>query len=382
MLSSYINLIISHDYPGFGGYGTFSYLLYSKLKTEDCKLLYICDDLCKMDKIKNLNDKNIHSIYLPNYMYLIKNINETTLNYFKKFIDSLYTLNYNNIFCLSPWSVKLAQDLFKYDNIYYFCCRIPLNINFLSENDNIWNLNEVNKKIILEDNYASQLFKENKKIQLISTSDLTTEVEIYYSKKFCYENIIQEFIGLTFDNFEKKIPSKIYDLIFITSSIRRKEKNFPLALEIFKKYPDYKKVIIGQDSTQYNNIPNTLVFENLTHEETKEYIYKSKILLLPSLLDASPLVFLESIQEKCIPLLSRNCGFYKLIKNLNKNLAVDTFKLNDWVNSINHIIKNYSYLQANYDNIFKPIYDKIKQSNKNFFSKIKKNDNIDKNFFF
>ena len=89
----------------------------------------------------------------------------------------------------------------------------------------------------------------------------------------------------------------------------------------------------------------------------------------------SPTTFVESIQNNCIPIVSKRIGFFRFTNNEYYKYACNLNDKNEWINNIKNILTNYDNLK--YDFCYN-IYKVIKNSNCNL-NKILKKTNYNKN---
>ena len=83
-----------------------------------------------------------------------------------------------------------------------------------------------------------------------------------------------------------------------------------------------------------------------------KYLSESKILLFPSLFDSNSNTMREAYHHKCLPLITRNVGFYELYPDY---LICDNYTIDEWVNKLNYLLENYETVkntQIDYDENF------------------------------
>jgi hypothetical protein len=333
-------VIISEDYPGFGGFGSRAYTTFNKFKSLgfDISLCYIDRTL---DSCINTNklDKNIHSFHLDEYYKSLKIINGN-----RESIDELYVKRTNKLrnyyesivddksylYILSPKTLMLMNKFFPNNEKIYSIGSLSINKNKFDKNISLFD--QTYNEVPTEMNYALQ--KKNVIVAPLSKlvkKYLNLDVNFQFENSICFSHL---------NNSDIKINnSKEYDLIFITSDITRYDKNFELCSEIYNLYPKLKKIIIGNGSSKIK-MPNLETYESLPNKKVHELLKRSKILLLTSNKDAAPGVFYESILNQCIPIISHNCGFAFISDKKYKYSINLDYK--NWIDTINLILDNYT----------------------------------------
>ena len=337
--------LISENTNGFGGFGTLAYQFFNLLTNYniDTKLLYLNISNEEYESINKLNEPRIKGYYLNNYypflnsiFYNIKNNNydENKINKFKEF----YIENFDKktkIICLTPLSLSLISLIFPYKNIIYYCGSMMIDYDKLNYKKSIFEQPNLFK---YTDNFSNIL----NNIKTYGTSKLSCNYINHTT------NNITEMLSCPFivkKNIDFNIKKK-YDLIFISSDITRKDKNFDLAYKIFKIYPNLNKIIIGKNS---NNIklPNCETYEFLSNNDVLLKLNETKICLITSIKDMGPGVFFESIQNLCIPLISYNCGY-----SYNYKYTL-SFDFDEWKNKIDELMINDIFDYKYFSNILK-----------------------------
>lgn len=348
-------IILSENRPGYGGFGTRAFVFYNYLKERyKVKLIYFNYDGIN----NNYNDSNIiyintinhefHFSYLKKYNNFNNNFHNNVINYLKKNVNDK-----TKIITLTPYTIKLILKIFpEHEKIIYYCASLKLKNKEL---DNIYKLKKEN--FVLD----SHIVKYIDKINLISINNLSkyylghftkNKIEIFYPYNFLFN---KEY------NYNRK-----NHIIFIVSNISRYDKNFDLVYSIYQKLPNLKKVIIGEGSTEIKDLKNTKCYEFLENDKIYEYLNNSKICLIPSRKDVGPNVFIESLQNYCIPILSHNCGFSKLNDKKNYKYVCD-FNIENWIRTIDNLNKLYPLGR----NFFIDTYNQLLESNCNIYDFLK-----------
>jgi hypothetical protein len=351
-------VILSENRPGFGGFGTRAFKIYNYLKeTYEVKLIYLnydgineTYDDSNIIFINTMN-KRFHYSYLNKYSKFDKKFHGLLINLLKSHLDK-ETI----IITITPYTIKLIVTFFEeHEKIIYYCGSLKI------ENENLDNIYEISKENFRLHFDCDKYITKSK---LLANGYLSK----YYLQQFT-ENKIEIFYPYKFlSQIEEYNYDRTNDLIFIVNKISRSEKNFDLVYDIYKSLPNLKKIIIGQDSTKIKNLKNTKCYEFIENENINEYLNNSKICLIPSKFDVFPNLFVESLQNYCIPIISCNVGTAKLNDHLNYKYVCD-FNIENWINTIENLKKSYP-LDGKF---FVDIYNELLKSNCNihdFFNNI------------
>jgi len=133
--------------------------------------------------------------------------------------------------------------------------------------------------------------------------------------------------------------------LIISSRLDRYEKNNLFLLPILEKYEKYVKCFIGENSKQFEHIPNSIFTGLIPHKNVYEYLLRGKLLIIPSLYESSNNTVREALQCKCLILTSNNVGFYSLYPKFS---ICESYDINEWENKMIFILDNYYDLIDNY----------------------------------
>ncbi|MBA42745.1 MAG: hypothetical protein CMF62_01905 [Magnetococcales bacterium] len=198
----------------------------------------------------------------------------------------------------------------------------------------------LNKHINLE------LYRQEK--ECIKISDLCTPYtkligEVYKKLYPEYLSKLIEPSNTAINNIliNKKIETEEYDktidIIAVASNWNRKVKNLEFLKKIMKLFPYKNKVIIGIDNDI--KIKNLKCINRIPYDEVQKLMKLSKIIIIPSYSESGPNVILEAIDNKCIPIASKNIGFSNF---LNENtLCQDVYNIEEFYNKISYNLNNY-----------------------------------------
>lgn len=272
----------------------------------------------------NQGDYELNPENLPNVKMLPNNYND-----FKKYtwtsdevkfinnIDKLISVNYG--------VVPVIKHFYTGQIIYQIVGspEFTLGKNSLVNKDvsynklinNSYNLeeykNNLNSRMNQETMDKSEIILAN------SENSLNIYKKFFPDKKIDYIGSIEHEIYRNYFNLNDNITieSKDIDLIVVSSRWDRKVKNVKLVYDLYKNFPKLNKVIIGKLDETYNfkDLENTLVFDNLPNEKVQEYMKKTKLLLVPSLFESASITLLEGLKNNCNILTSKNVGLYKIL---------------------------------------------------------------------
>ena len=341
-------LITSTQKPGYGGSATNAYKLMKLLRklNYNVSLLYF-----NKDKIENINYEKIDGLFVCkddnknisiNYKDKIKTRNDI-INFLDGYPNVIYAFNY--------YTPILSRLLFPSSYIYYFVVGNPvLSIgkeSIISQETSIqrfmdkkYNLLEYNKNIY--DQEILSILKSDEIV--IDQGELTinTLSKVHPKFKYLYTNYYNYGINIIHNDIKIYEERKEFELIVISSNWERIVKNPKLIYLIFKNLPQYRKLVIGNNSNMFDKIPNTTCLPLLDYEETQQYLAKSKILLITSFSETGPNTLIEAFSNKCQVLGSNNIGYQRYLCDYQK--CNDVYDLEEWLEKIKYLVNNYQHL--------------------------------------
>jgi hypothetical protein len=363
-------LIISTQYPYYGGAATCAYHSLSYLKKLGYK---VCCIYFSNIKDIDIDPKNFGSVIqfgmknnftLKRYLDSVK-IKEFVLDELSGYPDIIFGWNYG--------APLLIKTIFPFIKLVYVITGIP---TITLGSDDIFKKELSVSKVLLKKtkrliNYDQYIIE--KKCINISNICLpyTKLIEIYFSflyKKYLYKlyPFLNTAVGNVLDNTKKikKIKKdKNIDLIAVASNWFRKVKNLPFLIKVYKEFPKLKKIIIGLEINEnnktaenlnlfeeINSLPNTTILPKIPYDKLQEYISSARLLLITSISESGPNVLLEAFYQNCQVISSKNIGFFNLVNK--KILCNSCYNLDEWKNKIDYIFKNYDNLKiSEIDNI-------------------------------
>ena len=321
-------LLLSTQYPSFGGAATMTYEIHKKL------LLLGYDTSCIFfDNTKNINynPDNLPNVYLEK---LSKNIEKIDLQeYYKKIYD--YTETPNIIIGFNYVAPLIGKKLFPNINVFYYITGSPLitsnNITceeYLNTNHIKYKYNEIENICIKEVDYIIPN-------SFISKVILEKQYKEYIPKMI--SPMMLELINLQ----QSKKTNKIYDIVVISSKFDRTVKGIDLINKIYNSQDlnKYVKICIGRNSVE--NIENANKHFGLVSEkQVLDILSQTKILLICSKYESFSLSMINGLNNNTICLSNKNVGGNFL---LDDYYILKDYDEKNWCNKINNILTNYDY---------------------------------------
>ena len=333
-------VIISENSPGVGGFGTRGYNLHMQLKRCNFNV-----NLCYIDHVKqtveNINENNESSIsshYIKDYYPALNSVYNNTnnkglydriINDVKKYYNKYINQN-TTIIIITPLTYTLICLLFPTNRMIYYCGSCNIDYNQLHYNKSLL---EHDKSVFITTDNLSKCFQKTN-VQLYANSYISK----HYLDSQCNNKPIELLFTPSVERHHIENNNKTNDIIFISSCLSRKDKNFEFCYKILEKLPECSKIIIGKGATNYN-LPNCSTFECLSQYECITKLNKSRMCLITSIKDNSPNIFCEAIQNKCIPIISTHVG--NVI--LNYKYICSLLDINTWLDTIQCILENYIF---------------------------------------
>lgn len=324
-------LIISGDLPNNGGAATHSFYLNKYLNNHgfDSKAIFLNEEQKSLSEYSDNNlYKNIEIIDDERYSsklvkYVIKNSRD------KKY-DKIILRTSLNTNCLKKVKEYAEELLYFVPGIF----KNNLNIDpFEKIDSNHWlDLDVINLSNLNTMKYCDKVFLN---------SPLTKSVVEHYKVRQGIDNL-DLFYFITLKKYEivedlPKWEDREYDLIFITNNINREIKNTKLVIEIYKQYPNLKKILVG-DGNFEEEIPNLTYYPRLPDLKIFDLLKNTKVLLNTSFFDSFSNVVWNGVRAGCNVVVSRNNGISHFLDNLS---VVLDYKLVNWQNIIDKNLVSY-----------------------------------------
>ena len=346
-------LIVSTQYPNYGGGATLAYKFHEYLLNN--KINSYCLFLDKNYKLKNPNKlKNVdmYDIDLQNDINKLEKLKASIQNEIGK-PDIIIGFNY-----VAPFFIK---KVFNECKVAYYMTGSKYISDVGMTSDEFINRKE--RKL-------NEIVKEELKTiegsdYIIPNSYLTESVfsDTYYN----YYNKLESILPLEYLFYEKQEEKeeKEYDILVVASRYDRQVKNIELVKDIFEsiELKDYKKCCIGKFSDKFiSKENNTTHLGFLDDKKIDEIMAKSKIIIITSKFESMSITLIKGLKNNCIILTNKNVGASYLVDN---TMIMENFNKEEWINKIKIILNNYDYNK-------KVIKNNLEFLNFNFLDYIKK----------
>jgi glycosyltransferase involved in cell wall biosynthesis len=335
-------LVLSTQYPGYGGASTNAYAIIKYLRERGYNVvgIFIEDNInadVDPDKIGN-----IYKFPLYTFAYNVKN----KIMEYKNFLDNVIGGTPNIILCKNYIAPICSKMLYPNIKNYYFvsglcnaieiCVEIPAN-EMISTN------------VCIPQSQKELTAIKNSDV-IVMNSQLTTKIFCKSYPEYVnkvHPKIIDTSKHATILINDNQKFEKIYDFIIAASILTRKEKNNLFLIDMLKnpKFDIYSKLIIGNDNSDFVDIPNSAVLNLMPHAELMMLMKQSKVLLYPSLYDSNPNTIREAIHNKCLVLLSNNIGFYEMFPEIS---VCKSYDYSEWSDKGLYLVENYDEIIINY----------------------------------
>jgi glycosyltransferase involved in cell wall biosynthesis len=345
-------LITSKQYPYWGGSATNAYKITKYLRNKKMNVLCL---YFNNDNI-NVDPDNISGVFKATHNSKKRELKDNKSNkdilnkikeYFKGEPDIVLAFNY--------YVPIISKNIFKKSIIIFMA--IGCGALTMGERSCINNNISVSKFLKMDNfnNYITKKFynleKESIKYSdyiIIDHGELLSVVlkKIYpnYSHKF--NNYIDYgYLVIKEDLLEikKNNNKKEYDIICISSNWSRKVKNKELCFNILNKFNNKNNIIIGSNTDDFKEINNLNVLNYCNYNDVQKYLSKSKVLIITSLFESGPNTVLESINNNCQIVTSKNIGYKHIL--FDYNLCDDVYNIDEWISKINYILDNFNRLE-------------------------------------
>lgn len=334
-------LIGCYEVPGFGGANTVGYRLFEQMQSDGYKVNYlnIINELDLEYFIYLYGDDfgnpksldNVHNVIVEGKLFkLHENLTEFVSDMSP---DIIISIGY-----IAAYLLKVPYPQSSVIYLTTGCAQIK---NYLEKDSKIDSI-EIEKRLRNID--LPVIYNQNE-LKAVDKSDLIiTHSQIifdYYSIFFpLYTTKIHpevfSFASYIYDDASdykymyKAFDRRKVDVLFVSSSWNRVEKNFQMAKRIAESLPNCNVQIIGETK---GNIKNAIHHGIVTdREKLFEIMADTKTIVCPSKFDAAPGVLFEGSALGCNLVTSKNCGNWDLC---NPQLLVENYDVKHFVDKIN-----------------------------------------------
>ena len=342
-------LITSTQKPGYGGSATNAYKLTKILRSRGYNVAVV---FFNKEKAETINKENIEGFFtirdnIKTYEFYYDNdkikVRNDIISYLGNYPKLIFAFNY--------YTPIMSKKLFPCSYLYYFVVGNPvLSIG----KDSMINSNTSIQKFLKKDyklesydmdtyNHELLSIKVSDEV-VIDQGELTIETisKVHPNFKYLFNNYYNYGIDILNNDSAGYTNRKEFELIAVSSNWQRVVKNPRLVYLIFKKFPEYRKIVIGKNSDMFDKLPNTTCLNLLSYDETQQYLSKSKVLLITSYSETGPNTLIESFNQKCQVLSSKNIGYKRYLSN--HQLCEDIYDIGEWCSKAKYLIDNFSYL--------------------------------------
>jgi len=337
-------LVLSTQYPGYGGAATNSYAIIKFLRTMGYDTYGVFFEngsriIVDPDRIGNILSMKYGPVVCHNKRIVLK---------YRAMIDKLMGKQPDVILCknyIAPLCSKILYPNVK--NIYLVAGLV--------------NIIDMCTDISVKDLLTSNTFTSNSQEEInafdhsdlvVTNSQITLDLLLKsypsYAKKFHSVPIdTSQYIAHLISDVDEPLPKK-YDLLVTSSILTRKEKNNLFLIDILKDplLKPYTKLIIGQNNLPFKSIPNSTVKNLLPHSDLMHLMKSTKVLLYPSLYDSSPNTIREAVINNCLVLTTPNVGYSEKFPDVS---ICQTYDHDEWISKILYLVQNYDQLIGTYD---------------------------------
>ena len=343
-------LVTATQYPGCGGSATNAYNIIKYLRNQKFNVVGVFFEPIDKFGVDCYDPENLGNIFrCPRLGYYQRKYNA---NFISRDIKS-YTNIINKCFGNKHPDIILCKNYIS-----------PIESSILYPNAPQLYLVSGSKNLTTLKLSYNELFKYDKEKFIektkcddeINANNITTGIVpnsmlSYKVYQYIYPEVKDKILGpLNTSSFSKvDVPhinydDRKYDIIFVISNFDRPIKNGSLASKILssKKLKKYNKVIIGDNYNKYfNDVENITYFSALPNKTVIETMRNSKLLLIPSVFDASPNTPVEAMSCDCNVLSTLNVGNTEMYNDIY--LLETITDENVWIDRIDKILQIPSY---------------------------------------
>ena len=321
-------VVSSTQYPGYGGAATNAYAIIKFLRSKDFNVVGI---FFHNTLNVNYDPDNIGGIFLYLYKYDESKVVKDAFGYLKTNPTLCVAKNYvAPLFCkkiFKCYTVYLVSGINHFGMFYKIVSAEKfLEPSFINKHilpDEV-KTNAICDSIVVNSELTHKIFS---KLYPESIHKLKAPVDT----TVCIKKIDEQYL-------------KTIDIVLICSNFKRVDKNNNFLYDVIRNasFNKYSKVVIGENSDMFENIPNCTCYPLQPQKECLQFMAKSRILLHPSFYDSNSNTIREAYHHGCLPLITRNVGYSELFPNY---LICNDFSISEWGKKLYYLLYNYDEIK-------------------------------------
>ena len=321
-------VVSSTQYPGYGGAATNAYAIIKFLRSKDFNVVGI---FFHNTLNVNYDPDNIGGIFLYLYKYEESKVVKDAFGYLKTNPTLCLAKNYvAPLFCkkiFKCYTVYLVSGINHFGMFYKIVSAEKfLEPSFINKHilpDEV-ETNAICDSIVVNSELTHKIFS---KLYPESIHKLKAPVDT----TVCIKKIDEQYL-------------KTIDIVLICSNFKRVDKNNNFLYDVIRNasFNKYSKVVIGENSDMFENIPNCTCYPLQPQKECLQFMAKSRILLHPSFYDSNSNTIREAYHHGCLPLITRNVGYSELFPNY---LICNDFSISEWGKKLYYLLYNYDEIK-------------------------------------
>lgn len=325
-------IITSTQYPRYGGAATCAYEMHRYLLDQGMNSTCIFFDSSNVNKTA-YNPDNLPNVY---YHTMPKGVNDVSTHNYLDLLSKVpdicadvYAFNY-----LAP---IISKHLWPNSTIHYMITGCP----YISNTNLITSKELLNTQLSLEFPKDPEATTVKVSDRIVPNTCLSKNIfEHIYRKRTEEPTDLHEIFDVCISPAEKTI-----DIIFVCSDLNRKVKGVDLVYKLFshKLLSRYNKVVIGKNPARFTKLANVNALGLVSKEVVLEHMSKSKIILVPSIIESYSITAVEAIQGGCVVLSSCNAACSSFYSSF---FVLQDYDLDSWLIKIKSILNNYDYFAS------------------------------------
>lgn len=338
-------LVMSTQYPGYGGGSTNAYAIMKTLRAIGYRNIIGIYFEDRADAV--VDPDRIGNVYRVS-LYPFMRRNQQAINNYRAYLQTVVTVQPCLIICKDYLTTSYAKILYPNTNVLYLMPGLE---------------NIINHCVTLP---ASQELEEERPLLTVAQEENGVRcadwvaVNSSLSHKFFlrdyhhYRDKLHPIpvnttgLGLAGLNTVRHHPNRDYDFVIVSSILTRPEKN-NLFLIPFINHPsmvDRSFLVIGNDGSDFENLPNVDLLSLLPRDELLELFTQCKIILHPAFYDSNPNCVQEAVYLGCLPLVSNNIGRWEIYP---EECVCCDYQTETWLEKAIYLLENHQTTKRKID---------------------------------